>query len=148
MIDTNVKGLLNVTRAILPHMVERGTGHVVNIGSTAGHQVYPRGNVYNASKFAVKALTEGINLDVAGTNVRVSSVDPGLVHTEFSRVRFHGDDERAEGVYRGFDPLAAEDVADCVHFVVTRPPHVNVFNMVVLPTAQRNVYVLNRDDSA
>ena len=148
MIDTNVKGLLNVTRAILPHMVERGTGHVVNIGSTAGHQVYPRGNVYNASKFAVKALTEGINLDVSGTNVRVSSVDPGLVHTEFSRVRFHGEDERAEGVYRGFDPLAAEDVADCVHFVVTRPPHVNVFNMVVLPTAQRNVYVLDRDDSA
>ncbi len=148
MIDTNVKGLLNVTRPILPLMVERGTGHIVNIGSTAGHQVYPRGNVYNASKFAVKALTEGINLDVAGTNVRVSSVDPGLVHTEFSRVRFHGDDERAEGVYRGFDPLAAEDVADCVHFVVTRPPHVNVFNMVVLPTAQRNVYVLDRDDSA
>lgn len=148
MIDTNVKGLLNVTRAILPHMVERGTGHVVNIGSTAGHQVYPRGNVYNASKFAVKALTEGINLDVAGTNVRVSSVDPGLVHTEFSRVRFHGDDERAEGVYRGFDPLAAEDVADCVHFVVTRPSHVNVFNIVVLPTAQRNVYLLDRDDSA
>jgi len=146
MIDTNVKGLLNVTREILPHMVSRGTGHVVNIGSTAGHQVYPRGNVYNASKFAVKALTEGINLDMAGTKVRVSSVDPGFVHTEFSLVRFHGDDERAERVYRGFDPLTPEDVADCVHFVVTRPPHVNVFDMVLLPTAQRNVYVLDRDD--
>lgn len=146
MIDTNVKGLLNVTRELLPHMVARGTGHVVNIGSTAGHQVYPKGNVYNASKFAVKALTEGINLDVAGTKVRVSSVDPGFVHTEFSRVRFHGDDERAEGVYQGFDPLTAEDVADCVHFVVTRPPHVNVFDMVLLPTAQRNVYVLDRLD--
>lgn len=146
MIDTNVKGLLNVTREFLPHMVARGTGHVVNIGSTAGHQVYPKGNVYNASKFAVKALTEGINLDVAGTKVRVSSVDPGFVHTEFSRVRFHGDDDRAEGVYRGFDPLTAGDVADCVHFVVTRPPHVNVFDMVLLPTAQRNVYVLDRDD--
>lgn len=148
MLDTNVKGLLNVTRELLPHMVKRGTGHVVNIGSTAGHQVYPKGNVYNASKFAVKALTEGINLDVAGTKVRVSSVDPGFVHTEFSRVRFHGDDERAEGVYRGFDPLTADDVADCVHFVVTRPAHVNVLDMVVLPTAQRNVYVLDRDDSA
>ena len=148
MIDTNVKGLLNVTRELLPHIVARGTGHVVNIGSTAGHQVYPKGNVYNASKFAVKALTEGINLDVAGTKVRVSSVDPGFVHTEFSRVRFHGDDERAEGVYQGFDPLTAGDVADCVHFVVTRPPHVNVFDMVVLPTAQRNVYILDRDAPA
>ena len=146
MIDTNVKGLLNVTRELLPHMMARGTGHVVNIGSTAGHQVYPKGNVYNASKFAVKALTEGINLDVAGTKVRVSSVDPGFVHTEFSRVRFHGDDERAEGVYQGFDPLTADDVADCVHFVVTRPPHVNVFDMVLLPTAQRNVYVLHREE--
>lgn len=148
MIDTNVKGLLNVTRELLPHIVTRGTGHVVNIGSTAGHQVYPKGNVYNASKFAVKALTEGINLDVAGTKVRVSSVDPGFVHTEFSRVRFHGDNERAEGVYQGFDPLTAGDVADCVHFVVTRPPHVNVLDMVVLPTAQRNVYVLDREDPA
>jgi 3-hydroxy acid dehydrogenase/malonic semialdehyde reductase len=146
MIDTNVKGLLNVTRELLPHLVARGTGHVVNIGSTAGHQVYPKGNVYNASKFAVKALTEGTNLDVAGTRIRVSSVDPGLVHTEFSRVRFHGDEERAEGVYQGFNPLTAEDVADCVHFVVTRPPHVNVFDMILLPTAQRNVYVLDRDE--
>jgi serine 3-dehydrogenase len=145
MIDTNVKGLLHVTRELLPHMVERGTGHVVNIGSTAGHQVYPKGNVYNASKFAVKALTEGINLDVAGTAIRVSSVDPGFVHTEFSNVRFHGDDERAEAVYQGFAPLTAGDVADCVHFVVTRPPHVNVFDMILLPTAQRNVYVLDRE---
>jgi 3-hydroxy acid dehydrogenase/malonic semialdehyde reductase len=148
MIDTNVKGLLNVTRELLPLMVERGTGHVINIGSTAGHQVYPKGNVYNATKFAVRALTEGMNLDVAGTKVRVSSVDPGFVHTEFSRVRFHGDDERAEDVYRGFEPLRAEDVADCVHFIATRPAHVNVFDLVLLPTAQRNVYVLDRDDPA
>jgi serine 3-dehydrogenase len=146
MIDTNVKGLLNVTRELLPHMVARGTGHVINIGSTAGHQVYPKGNVYNATKFAVRALTEGMNLDVAGTKVRVSSVDPGFVHTEFSHVRFHGDGERAERVYDGFDPLTAEDVADCVHFAATRPPHVNVLDMVVLPTAQRNVYVLDRDE--
>jgi len=148
MLDTNVKGLLNVTRELLPHMIARGTGHVVNVGSTAGHQVYPRGNVYNASKFAVKALTEGINLDVAGTGIRVSSVDPGFVHTEFSRVRFHGDDERAETVYEGFSPLTADDVADCIHFVVTRPAHVNVFDMILLPTAQRNVYVLDRDERA
>lgn len=147
MIDTNVKGLLNVSRELLPHMVARGTGHVLNIGSTAGHQVYPRGNVYNATKYAVRALTEGMNLDVAGTRVRVSSVDPGFVATEFSRVRFHGDDARAESVYRGFQPLSADDVADCVHFVITRPEHVNVHDIVLLPTAQRNVYVLDRGKS-
>ncbi|MCL7962940.1 MAG: SDR family NAD(P)-dependent oxidoreductase [marine benthic group bacterium] len=144
MIDTNLKGLLNVTRAILPSMVERGTGHVINIGSTAGHQVYPKGNVYNATKFGVRALTEGMNLDVAGTRVRVSSVDPGFVETEFSVVRFHGDEERAESVYEGFEPLTADDVADVVAFVATRPPHVNVHDVVLLPTAQRNVYVLDR----
>jgi serine 3-dehydrogenase len=144
MIDTNLKGLLNVTRAVLPAMVERGTGHVINIGSTAGHQVYPKGNVYNATKFGVRALTEGMNLDVAGTGVRVSSVDPGFVETEFSVVRFHGDEERAESVYEGFDPLTAEDVADVVAFVATRPAHVNVHDVVLLPTAQRNAYVLDR----
>lgn len=146
MIDTNLKGLLNVTRAILPAMVERGTGHVINIGSTAGHQVYPKGNVYNATKFGVKALTEGMNLDVAGTGIRVSSVDPGLVETEFSVVRFHGDEERAGAVYQGFTPLAADDVADVVLFVATRPAHVNLHDVVLLPTAQRNVYVLDRQE--
>lgn len=144
MIDTNLKGLLNVTRAILPAMVKRGSGHVINIGSTAGHQVYPKGNVYNATKFGVKALTEGMNLDVAGTDVRVSSVDPGFVETEFSVVRFHGDEARAGAVYEGFTPLSADDVADVVAFVATRPPHVNVHEVVLLPTAQRNVYVLDR----
>jgi 3-hydroxy acid dehydrogenase / malonic semialdehyde reductase len=148
MVDTNVKGLLNVTRAILPRMVERGTGHVVNIGSTAGHQVYPKGAVYNATKFAVRALNEGMNLDVAGTGIRVSSVDPGFVETEFSKVRFHGNEERADAVYRGFTPLSAEDVADVVHFVATRPAHVNVHDVVLLPTAQRNVYVLDREERA
>ena len=133
-----------MTRAILPAMVERGTGHVINIGSTAGHQVYPKGNVYNATKFGVKALTEGMNLDVAGTGVRVSSVDPGFVETEFSLVRFHGDEARAESVYEGFEPLSAADVADVVTFVATRPAHVNVHDVVLLPTAQRNVYVLDR----
>lgn len=146
MIDTNVKGLLHVTRAVLPHMLERDEGHVINVGSTAGHSVYPRGNVYNATKFAVRALTEGMNLDVAGSGVKVSSVDPGFVETEFSVVRFHGDEERAEGVYEGFRPLSAEDVADAVHWVATRPGHVNVFGIVLLPRAQRNVYVLDRDE--
>lgn len=144
MIDTNVKGLLNVTRWLLPHMIEQGRGHIINIGSTAGHQVYPKGNVYNASKFAVRALTEGINLDVVGTPIRVSSVDPGFVKTEFSVVRFHGDEERAESVYEGFDPLTGDDVADAVAYIANLPAHVNVLDMVLLPTAQRNVYVLHR----
>lgn len=144
MIDTNLKGLLNVTRAVLPHMIDRRRGHIVNIGSTAGHMVYPRGNVYNATKYAVKALTEAINLDVAGTPVRVSSVDPGFVETEFALVRFAGDPERARQVYEGFQPLAADDVADAVHYVISRPPHVNVQQMIVTPTAQRNVFLVDR----
>ncbi|HSM09549.1 MAG TPA: SDR family NAD(P)-dependent oxidoreductase [Gemmatimonadota bacterium] len=147
MIDTNLKGLLNVTRAVLPGMVERDSGHVINIGSTAGHQVYPRGNVYNATKFGVKALTKGMNVDVAGTAVRVSSVDPGFVETEFSRVRFGGDGERADAVYEGFEPLKADDVADAVWYVASRPPHVNVFDLVIMPTAQRDAFVVDRDES-
>jgi 3-hydroxy acid dehydrogenase / malonic semialdehyde reductase len=145
MIDTNVKGLLNVTRFLLPAMIDVDRGHVINIGSTAGHQVYPKGNVYNATKFAVTALTEAINLDVAGTKIRVSSVDPGFVETEFSVVRFHGDEERAEGVYDGFQPLRGDDVADAVAYVANLPAHVNVLRMVLLPSAQRNVYVLDRE---
>ncbi|MGH7675271.1 MAG: SDR family NAD(P)-dependent oxidoreductase [Gemmatimonadales bacterium] len=144
MIDTNVKGLLNVTRAILPHMHARGRGHVVNLGSTAGHMTYPRGNVYAATKFAVRALTEGMNLDALGTPIRVSSVDPGLVETEFSEVRFHGDRERAKAAYRGLRPLSADDVADAVAYVVGTPEHVNVLDLVLMPTAQRNVYLIDR----
>ncbi len=144
MIDTNVKGLLNVTRLLLPSMIEADRGHVINIGSTAGHQVYPKGNVYNATKFAVTALTEAINLDVAGTRLKVSSVDPGFVETEFSVVRFHGDRERADSVYDGFDPLTADDVADAVAYIANLPPHVNALRMVLLPTAQRNAYVVDR----
>jgi len=144
MIDTNLKGLLNVTRAILPHMVARRRGHVVNIGSTAGHQTYPMGNVYNATKFGVRALTEGMNLDVAGTPIRVSEVDPGFVETEFSDVRFHGDRERAKAVYQGFQPLTADDVADTIAYVVNLPEHVNILDLVIVPTAQRNVYVVDR----
>lgn len=145
MIDTNLKGLLNVSRAILPGMVERGSGHVINIGSTAGHQVYPRGNVYNATKFGVKALTKGMNIDVAGTGVKVSSVDPGFVETEFSIVRFHGDEAEAEAVYEGFQPLAAADVADAVWYVASRPAHVNVFDVIIVPTAQRDAFVVDRE---
>jgi serine 3-dehydrogenase len=145
MIDTNLKGLLNVTRAILPHMIARGRGHIVNIGSTAGHQTYPMGNVYNATKFGVRALTEGMNLDLAGTPIRVSSVDPGLVETEFSEVRFHGDRQRARSVYQGLKPLTADDVADTIAYVVNLPEHVNILDLVMMPTAQRNVYVVHRE---
>lgn len=146
MIDTNVKGLLHASRAFLPQMIALGRGHIVNIGSTAGHQVYPQGNVYNATKFAVRALTEGMNLDVSGTPIRVSSVDPGFVHTEFSLVRFGGDRQRADAVYEGFQPLLAADVADAIHYVINAPGHVNVFDLVLLPTAQRNIYVVDREE--
>ena len=144
MIDTNLKGLLNVSRAILPRMVTERRGHVVNLGSTAGHQTYPMGNVYNATKYGVRALTEGMNLDVAGTPIRVSAVDPGFVETEFSEVRFHGDKERAAAVYQGFKPLTADDVADAIAYIVNLPEHVNILDLVIMPTAQRNVYVVDR----
>ena len=144
MIDTNVKGLLYITRTILPMMVARNEGHVINIGSTAGHLVYPEGNVYNASKYAVKALNEAINLDLVGTNIRCCSVDPGAAETNFSVIRFHGDEEKAKKVYEGYQPLKAEDIADIIYFVVTSPPHVNITNMVVYPTAQRSVYVWDK----
>ncbi len=136
MIDTNVKGLLWVTRAVLRGMVTRGSGHVVNIGSIAGHETYPGGNVYCASKHAVTAIGRALNIDVLGTGVRVSSVDPGLVDTEFSVVRFHGDQERADSVYNGLEPLHGRDVADAVFFCATRPPHANVREMILMPSAQ------------
>ena len=145
MIDTNVKGLLNMTRAILPGMIERDSGHVLNLGSIAGHWVYPKGNVYCATKYAVRALTEGTNVDVVGTNVRVSSVDPGLAETEFSVVRFRGDEDRARGVYEGTAPLVAEDIADAVCYVLNTPPHVNVLHLVMMPTVQRSPYLLARE---
>jgi serine 3-dehydrogenase len=147
MIDTNVKGLLNVTRSLLPEMIRLGRGHIINIGSTAGHMTYPRGNVYAATKHAVRALTEGMNLDVQGTPIRVSSVDPGFVETEFSLVRFAGDEQRAEQVYQGFEPLSGDDVADTVCYVASLPAHVNILDVVVVPTAQRNVYIVDRDQA-
>ncbi len=145
MIDTNVKGLLNVTRAFLPHMIEQGRGHVINTGSTAGHLVYPNGNVYCATKFAVRALTQGISLDLVGTPIRVSSVDPGMVETEFSVVRFHGDQQKADNVYKGVQPLTGDDIADIIAYIASAPEHVNILDVVVYPTAQRNVYVIARE---
>ncbi|MFY0592823.1 SDR family NAD(P)-dependent oxidoreductase [Roseivirga sp.] len=136
MIDINVKGLLYVTKAIVPGMVQRGGGHVVNIGSIAGKEVYPNGNVYCASKHAVDALNNGMRMDLVGTGVKVSQVCPGLVETEFSMVRFKGDEERSKGVYEGFDALTAHDVADLIRFIVTRPKHVNISDTMILPTAQ------------
>lgn len=146
MIQTNVTGLLNVSRCVAPLMVQANRGHIVNIGSVAGHMVYPGGNVYNATKFAVRALSQAMNIDLVGTAVRVSSIDPGAVETEFSVVRYHGDEEKAKSVYRGFKPLTADDIAEAVYFVVNAPEHVNIVNMVVLPTAQRSPYVLHREE--
>lgn len=145
MIQTNLVGLLNVSRAILPHMVRRNSGHVVNIGSIAGRIAYPGGNVYNATKYAVRGLTQALNTDLLGTRLRCSNIEPGLVETEFSEVRFHGDRERANGVYEGYRPLGAEDVAAAVVYVVTAPDHVNVQELLIMPTAQRNPYLLHKE---
>jgi serine 3-dehydrogenase len=144
MIDTNIKGLLHVTRALLPAMVKRDSGHVVNIGSTAGHMTYPNGNVYAATKFAVNALTQGISLDLLGTRVRVTSIDPGFVETEFSVVRFRGDEDRAKKVYDGFRPLSPDDVAEAIFWVTNLPDHVNVADLIMMPVAQRNIYLVDR----
>jgi 3-hydroxy acid dehydrogenase / malonic semialdehyde reductase len=144
MIDTNVKGLLYMTRSVLPGMIERGRGHIINIGSTAGHSVYPGGTIYCATKHAVRAITEGLKMDVHGTPVRISSVDPGLVETEFSVVRFSGDRSRAASVYEGMTPLTADDVADVVHFCATRPPHVNISDVVMMPVDQSSPTLVHR----
>jgi 3-hydroxy acid dehydrogenase/malonic semialdehyde reductase len=144
MIDANIKGLLYVSRAVIPGMVKRGRGHVINIGSIAGHEVYPGGNVYCATKFAVNALSRGLRLDLSGTGVRVTSVDPGMVETEFSLVRFRGDKERAEKVYQGFTPLSPDDIADAVVYCATRPPHVNISEMIVMPTDQASTLVIHK----
>ena len=144
MIDTNIKGLLYVSRAVIPGMVRRGRGHIINIGSIAGREVYPNGNVYCATKAAVNALSKGLRLDLAGTPLRVSLVDPGMVETEFSLVRFHGDGDRAAKVYQGLTPLTPDDIADAVLFCATRPPHVNVSELVVYPTAQASATMVHR----
>ncbi|MBC6432512.1 SDR family oxidoreductase [Nostoc sp. HG1] len=144
MIDTNVKGLLYVSRYVIPGMVSRDRGHLVNLGSIAGHQTYPGGNVYCATKAAVRAISEGLKQDLLGTQVRVTSVDPGMVETEFSNVRFHGDAERANKVYQGVKPLTADDVADVIFFCVTRSPHVNINEVVLMPVDQASATLVNR----
>jgi 3-hydroxy acid dehydrogenase / malonic semialdehyde reductase len=136
MIDTNIKGLLYVTRAVVPGMIERGCGHVINLGSIAGHQTYPQGNVYCGTKAAVRAISEGLKIDLLGTPVRVTSIDPGMVDTEFSQVRFHGDINRAAKVYEGLTPLTATDIAETILFCLTRPAHVNISEILLVPTAQ------------
>jgi 3-hydroxy acid dehydrogenase / malonic semialdehyde reductase len=147
MIDTNVKGLLYIDRLVLPGMVERKRGHVIHIGSIAGQEVYPGGNVYCATKFAVDAITRGLRMDVLGSGVRISTVDPGLVETEFSLVRFKGDAGRARVPYKGVEPLTPEDVADAVVFVATRPPHVNVAQVVLLAREQAAAAMILRETS-
>ncbi|MFN6561847.1 MAG: SDR family oxidoreductase [Nostoc sp. ChiSLP01] len=144
MIDTNIKGLLYLSRYVVPGMVSRGRGHVVNLGSIAGHQTYPGGNVYCATKAAVRAISEGLKQDLLGTPVRVTSVDPGMVETEFSEVRFHGDTERAKKVYQGVTPLTPDDIADVIFFCVTRSPHVNINEVVLMPVDQASATLVNR----
>lgn len=144
MIDINVKGLLYVTKAVLPVMIAHNRGHIINIGSIAGKEVYANGNVYCASKFAVDALTKGIRIDLNVHNIKVTGIHPGMVETEFSLVRFKGDAEKADKVYHGLIPLRGEDIADLILFAITRPAHVVVADMVVLPTAQASATVVKR----
>ncbi|MEX2483346.1 MAG: SDR family NAD(P)-dependent oxidoreductase [Brumimicrobium sp.] len=146
MMDINVKGLLYVSKAIIPKMIEQKSGHIINIGSTAGKEVYPNGNVYCASKHAVDAINQGMRMDLNEHGIRVGAVNPGLVETEFSKVRFKGDTNRAEKVYQGFDALKPEDIADIIHFVVTRPYHVNIADLVVFPTAQASSTMVKKND--
>lgn len=144
MIDTNVKGLLYISRVVIPGMVRRKSGTIINIGSVAGHEVYPRGNVYSATKHAVHALTTGMRMDLVDTPVRVCTVDPGLVETEFSMVRFRGDARRAKAAYENMKPLTPDDVAEAVIFCATRPPHVQIAELIVLPTAQASSTLVHR----
>lgn len=138
MIDTNIKGLLYMTRNIAPVMVKNGYGHIINIGSIAGKEVYANGNVYCATKHAVDALSKGMRIDLLSHNIKVTAINPGMVETEFSIVRFNGDEERAKNVYKGLQPLLPEDIAETVYWVATRPAHVNINDIVIMPTVQAN----------
>ncbi len=144
MIDTNVKGLLYMSRTVTPDMIARGSGHIINIGSIAGKEVYDNGNVYCGTKFAVDAITKGMRLELAVHGLKVTGIHPGAVETEFSVVRFDGDEERAQKVYEGFDNLVAEDIAEAIEFVVTRKPHVNINDLVIMPQAQAVAGVIIR----
>lgn len=144
MLDINVKGLLNVTKSVLPGMLDRKSGHIIHIGSTAGKEVYPRGNVYCASKFAVDAINQGMRMDLNGKGIRVGAVNPGLVETEFSQVRFKGDSERAATVYKGYTPLRPEDVAEAIWFALTRPPHVNIADLTLMCLDQASSTIVHK----
>lgn len=144
MMDSNVKGLLYVSRFVIPQMIERKSGHIVNIGSSAGKEVYPKGNVYCASKHAVLAITDGMRLDLNEHGIKVSAINPGLVETEFSEVRFKGDD-KANNVYKGYKALQAEDVAEIIYFTITRPPHVTMADVLIFPTAQANSVTVKKE---
>jgi 3-hydroxy acid dehydrogenase / malonic semialdehyde reductase len=138
MIDTNIKGLLYITRTLTPLMIENGFGHIVNIGSIAGKEVYANGNVYCATKHAVDALSQGMRIDLLPHNIKVTAINPGMVDTEFSIVRFKGDDSRAKNVYKGMQPLKAEDIAETIYWVASRPAHVNINDIIIMPTVQAN----------
>lgn len=138
MIDTNIKGLLYISRAIIPQMIENGKGHIINIGSIAGREVYPKGNVYCATKHAVDALTKGMRIDLLPYGIKVSQVAPGLVETEFSMIRFKGDKETADQVYQGYEPLKGEDIANAAYYLTTLPAHVNINDLLIMPVAQAN----------
>jgi hypothetical protein len=144
MIDTNIKGLLYVSRAILPLMIKNAKGHIINIGSIAGKEVYPNGNVYCATKHAVDAITKGMRLDAVKHGIKVSQVAPGAVETEFSVVRFHGDKEKADSIYKGYQPLRPDDIADAVFYIANTPDHVNINDMVIMPTAQASATIFNK----
>ena len=144
MIDTNVKGLLYISRLVIPGMIERKTGHVVNISSIAGKEVYANGNVYCATKFAVDALNKAMRIELSAYPIRVTGIYPGAVETEFSLVRFHGDEEKAKAVYQGFDNLLASDIADAIYYAISRPAHVNINEMIVMPTAQPVPGIIHR----
>ena len=145
MMDINVKGLLYVSRAIMPGMVARNAGHIINIGSIAGKQAYPQGNVYCASKAAVDSITEGMRIDLNPHKIRVTGIHPGLVETEFARVRFKGDTERAANTYKGMKPLTGQDIADLILWILQRPDHVQIADLVVFPTAQASATVVRRE---
>ncbi len=144
MMDINVKGLLYVSKAIIPKMIKQQSGHIINIGSIAGKEVYPNGNVYCASKHAVDAINKGMRIDLNQHGIRVGAIHPGLVETEFSNVRFKGDDQKADNVYKGYTPLTPEDIADIITFVVTRPYHVNIADLIVFPTAQASSTIVTK----
>ena len=145
MIDINVKGLLYVSKEVMPKMIKKGSGHIINVGSIAGKEVYPNGNVYCASKYAVDAINQGMRIDLNKYGIRVGAINPGMVETEFSKVRFKGDAGKSDVVYKGFQPLKAEDIADIIYFVVTRPYHVNIADLVVFPTAQASATIVKKE---